>query len=66
MKTGTGIFLGALVLSLTSMFEFEVIDERNADQYHIVRYNKLTGDMSECIVSYGDESWAGCSLESSK
>ena len=66
MKTGTAIFFGAIILALTSMFEVQVLDTREIKggvQYHVTRYNRLTGDLSACVVSYAnDETWASCTV----
>jgi hypothetical protein len=69
MKTGTGIFLGLIALSLMSMFDVTVLDSqmtKRGTQYHIVRHNTLTGEMEACVVSFAggsdDSSWASCNL----
>ena len=70
MKTGTGIFLGLVVLALASMFDVTVLeghDTKQGKQYHVVRYNRLTGSMKACVVSFAGgsdtTSWAGCYIE---
>lgn len=66
MKTGTGIFVLALVLLFDSMFDFEVIKEQQThggSQIHIIRYNHLTGGIDTCVADF-DDLWASCILVS--
>ena len=69
MKTGTGIFVLALVLLFGSMFEFEIIKEQqtvSGSQVHLLRYNRLTGNIDTCVADYNDDTWAVCGTLSDK
>ena len=63
MKTGTGIFVLALVILFGQMFEFEIIKEQqtvSGSQIHVLRYNRLTGKIDTCVADYNDDTWAVC------
>ena len=65
MRTGTGIFLLALVILFGQMFEFEIIKEQQTkagSQIHVLRYNRLTGDITTCVADYNDDTWAICGI----
>jgi len=70
MKTGTGIFLGLVVLSMTSMFDVTLLEKNfngaEVTQYHLLRHNTLTGKIDACVVSFSadadDPSWASCDI----
>ena len=69
MRTGTGIFMLALVILFGQMFEFEIIKEQptnGGSQIHVLRYNRLTGDITTCVADYNDDTWAACGMLSDK